>query len=97
MNRFTYRAYYQYNGPSHANPFRSEKSDQEVAEALARFPSALELFLDRDASIEAPQIQADPSSSYVTVVTLADERSTDAVVEKCLNSLDLFGEKLSAA
>ena len=68
MNRFTYRAYYQYNGPSHANPFRSEKSDQEVAEALARFPSALELFLDRDASIEAPQIQAAPSSSYVTVV-----------------------------
>ncbi|MEW6343042.1 MAG: hypothetical protein AB1704_20465 [Pseudomonadota bacterium] len=97
MNRFAYRAYYQYNGPSHADPFRSEKSAQEVAEALARFPSDLEHFLDRDASVEAPQVQADSSSSFVTVVTLADERSIDAVVKKCLNSLDLFGEKLSAA
>lgn len=97
MNRFAYRAYYQYNGPSHDDPFRSEKSAREVAEALVRFPSDLEHFLDPGASIEAPQVQADPSSSFVTVVTLADERSIDAVVKKCLNSLDLFGEKLSAA
>jgi hypothetical protein len=28
------------------------------------------------------------------VVTLADERSIDEVVKTCLNSLDLFGQKL---
>lgn len=94
MNRFSYRAYYTYNGPSHADPFRTEKTPSEVAEALARFPSDLERRLDRGTSVETPPVQPDSQSSHVTVVTLADERSIDDVVKKSLNSLDLFGQKL---
>lgn len=29
MNRFTYRACYQYNGPSHADPFRTERTKEK--------------------------------------------------------------------
>ncbi|MFM0617517.1 hypothetical protein PQR37_26015 [Paraburkholderia nemoris] len=94
MNRFSYRAYYAYDGPSHADPFRSEKTPNEVAEALARFPIDLEHRVDGGTTVETPTVQPDSQSSHVTVVTLADERSIDEVVKKCLNSLDLFGQKL---
>ncbi|BFG80652.1 hypothetical protein PTKU46_86860 [Paraburkholderia terrae] len=65
-----------------------------MAVALARFPSDLKHFLDRDATVEAPQDQPDVNSRIVTVVTFAEERSIDVVVKKCLNNLDLFGQKL---
>jgi hypothetical protein len=97
MNRFQYRAYYEFNGPSHADPFRSKKADSEVAEALARFPQDLQHFIDPLATVETPQVQTDPASCYVIVVTPADEPTTDEAVRRCLNSLDLFGQKTDAS
>lgn len=94
MNRFTYRAYYHYNGPSRADPFRSEKSAREVAEALQRFPVELEHFLSDGSKIEIPQDLNGSGSSYVTVVSLAEKSQVDEAVKNCLISLDLFGEKL---
>jgi hypothetical protein len=96
MNRYMYRVYYLYNGPSHAAPFRSEKSAQEVAFALSRFPIELEQFMDTGMEISVSPDLHDSSSSYVTVVTFADESQVDAVVQKCLNGLDLVAEKLPA-
>ncbi|WP_250465531.1 MULTISPECIES: hypothetical protein [unclassified Caballeronia] len=48
------------------------------------------------ATVETPHVQADPASSYVTVVTPTDEPTIDEAVKQCLNSLDLFGEKTDA-
>ena len=94
MNRFTYRAYYHYNGPTHADPFRAEKSAREVADALLRFPVELEHFLSAGSKVETPQDLNEPGSSYVTVATLADKSTIDEAVAHCLRSLDLFAEKI---
>jgi hypothetical protein len=96
MNRFTYRAYYYYNGPTHADPFRTEKSEREVADALQRFPVELEHFLKEDSKIEIPRDLNESGSSYVTVVTLAGKSEIDEAVANCLRSLDLFAEKIHA-
>jgi hypothetical protein len=77
MNRFTYRAYYEFNGPSRADPFRSEKSAAEVIEALSRFPLELEHFLDGPSLVEVPQGMSDSHSTVVIVVTLAEEAQVD--------------------
>jgi hypothetical protein len=97
MNRFQYRAYYEFTRPSHTDPFRSKKTDSEVAEALARFPQDLQHFVAPSATVETPQVQPDPASRYVIVVTTADEPATDEAVKRCLNSLDLFGQKIDAS
>lgn len=96
MNRFDYRAYYQYNGPSHADLFRSPKNSHEISEALRCFPNELPHYLsDRDATVSVKQSGAEvPDSISVFVTTILDETTTDEAVERCLNELNLFGEKL---
>jgi hypothetical protein len=98
MNRFVYRAYYQYNGPTSSEPFRSQKSEQEIIEALTRFPIELPHYLsDIEAIISSPEPQPESKSSYVTIQTNDNEITTDDAVKKCLNSLDLYGQKLPTA
>ena len=95
MNRFAYRVYYQYNGPSHSDPFRSPKDPNEIAEALRNFPDELPLYLtDQDATVSSEQTKKEPNSIIGFVVTVLDEAKTDEAVKRCLNGLDLFGEKL---
>lgn len=95
MNRFAYRVYYQYNGPSHSDPFRSPKNSHEIAEALRHFPNELPHYLsDQDATVSSEPTKKEPNSIIVFVATSHDEAKTDEAVKRCLNGLDLFGEKL---
>ncbi len=95
MNRFAYRVYYQYNGPSHSDPFRSPKDPDEIAEALRCFPNELPHYLsDQDATVSSEPTKKEPNSIIVFVATVLDETKTDEAVKRCLNGLDLFGEKL---
>jgi hypothetical protein len=94
MNRYKYRAYYKFDGPSRAEPFRSEKSPQEIAEALSRFPVELDHYIDGGATVEVPNLQPDANSSHVTVVSEADRMAIDEAVKRCLNALDLYGDPL---
>lgn len=95
MNRFAYRVYYHYNGPSHSDPFRSLKSPNEISEALKRFPNELPHYLsDQDATVSAAPPKKNSDSIIVFVATILDETSMNEAVKKCLNALDLFGEKL---
>ena len=95
MNRFAYRVYYEYNGPSHSDPFRSPKEAHEITEALRLFPTELPHYLtDQDATISDEPTKRDSNSIIVVVVTTLDEAATDDSVKKCLNGLDLFGTKL---
>lgn len=98
MNRFTYRVYYQYNGPSHSNPFRSPKNAHEISEALRVFPNELPHYLsDQEAAVSDEATKKDANSIIVFVETALDETATDEAVKRCLNGLDLFGEKLKKA
>ena len=98
MNRFAYRAYYQYNDPTHSEPLRSQKNEQEIIEALARFPIELPYYLsDQEALTSSPEPQPDSQSSHVTIQTKDNEITTDDAAKKCLNSLDLYGQKLPTA
>jgi hypothetical protein len=95
MNRFAYRVYYEYNGPSKSDPFRSPKDPHEIAEALRNFPNELPHFLsDQDATVSDEPTQTDANSIIVFVVTTLSEAATDEAVKRCLNGLDLFGQKL---
>lgn len=95
MNRFAYRVFYQYNGRSHSDPFRSPKDSHEIAEALRNFPKELPHYLsDHDATVSSEPTKKETHSIIVFVATILDEAATDEAVKRCLNSLDLFGEKL---
>ena len=95
MNRFAYRVYYEYNGPSRSDPFRSRKNPHEITEALRNFPNELPHYLsDQDATVSGEPTQKDVNSIIVIVVTTLDETATDEAVKRCLNEFDLFGEKL---
>ncbi len=92
MNRFAYRAYYQYDGPTKANPFRTEKTAEEVANALQRFPTELEYRLPEGAKLEIPE-QDNANYSVIVVVTPADRAATSNAVESCLIELELYGDR----
>ncbi len=95
MNRFAYRVYYQYDGPTRSDPLRSPKDSHEVFEALRHFPSALPHYLaDQNATVSSEPTKKDPNSIIVFVATVLDETATDDAGKICLNGLDLFGKKL---
>ncbi|WP_374621431.1 hypothetical protein [Pandoraea sp.] len=96
MNLFTYRAYYFYNGPSLADPFRTEKTADEVAHALNLFPTELAHFVPEGWVIQKREGLGDADSSYVTVATSAPAEEVHKVVAQCLNRLDLFADKIKA-
>jgi hypothetical protein len=95
MNRFAYRVYYEYNGPSKSEPFRSPKDQHEISEALRNFPNELpHLLSDQDATVSDEPTKKDANSIIVFVATSLSEAATDEAVKRCLNGLDLFAKKL---
>jgi hypothetical protein len=95
MNKFAYRVYYQYDGPSPSAPLRWPKDSHEIAEALRHFPNALSHYLsDQDAKVSSEPTKKQSNSINVFVATVLDEAKTDEAVKQCLTGLDLFGEKL---
>ncbi|HET6455232.1 MAG TPA: hypothetical protein VFI02_12570 [Armatimonadota bacterium] len=95
MNRFVFRVYFEYNGPSHADPFRSQKEPHEIAEALRHFPNELPHYLaDLDATVTDDPAKQDSNSIIVTVLTTLNEAELYEPLKRCLNGLDLFATKL---
>lgn len=97
MNSFTYSAYYCYQGPSASDPFRTEKTPSEVSDALRLFPGSLRHFLPEDAEVAEPATQPDPKRCLVTVMTNEGEEATNAAVARCLNSHDLYADRIKDA
>jgi hypothetical protein len=92
MNRFNYRVYYEFNGPSKGNPFRSLKSDKQVEDALCNFAHELRLRLsDTNAVVTGDPIVKGIKSIHITVETSLDRDAVNAAMKPCLNDLDLFG------
>lgn len=89
MPTFKYRPYYQYNGPTRSQPFREELSDDEVQRNLDRFFNEVGSYFD---NVEA-QIDL-PGDGVVEITAQATQADCDERVKRCLNSLDLFAQKI---
>ena len=98
MTRFAYRVYYEWNGPSHADPFRTQKDVAQIKDALERFPQELRhYFTEVNTQVSLGEPLREPASIIVVVVTSQSEPEIDDAVRRCLNGLDLFGAKLERA
>lgn len=95
MNRFAYRVYYEYSGPTKDSPFRTAKAAVEIQDALSAFPADLRHFLaDPNAQVGHEEMKRTPNSIFVVVTTSDAEQEVDDAVKRCLNTFDLFGKKL---
>ncbi len=99
-NRFGYRVYYQYDGPTSSAPLRSPKNADEIADALSNFQNELLHFLSDDeatVSVATDSVKREKNSIIAFVATSLSEKITDEAVAKCLTGLDLYGDKLPKA
>ena len=95
MNRFAYRVYYEYNGPSAKAPLRSSKEPHEISEALRNFPNELPHYLcDENATVFCDPTKQDANSINVVVETILDEIAMNEAVQRCLDNFHLLGVKL---
>jgi hypothetical protein len=86
--------YYEYK-PSKAKPLLSPKKSHEISEALRNFQNELPHFIsDRDAMVSIGPAPKDENSIVVVVETTLTEAEMDEAVKRCLDGLDLLGEKL---
>lgn len=93
MNRFRYRVFYEFNGPTKSDLFRTEKDKDQIAEALDRVSFELSVYLDdRDARITTSP-DGENAITLNVETTQADDSFTRALTN-CLKGLDLFGKKL---
>jgi hypothetical protein len=98
LNRFAYRAYYDYKALSQGNPMPPrEKDKSEIAFALRRLPSEVSVLVSAETTAqEVPGVGFEHSVTFV-LNTTKDEASADATLTQCLKSLHLLGGKLDPA
>lgn len=96
MTKFSYKVLYQYSGPTKDSPFRKKKTNDEISEAFMSFKNDLGHFID-DQELHILQVNEEimPPSITVVLTTNLSEQQVDEGVKKCMNSYDLFGEKLN--
>jgi hypothetical protein len=90
MPTFQYEPYYQYKGPTRAEPAREELSPEDVAHRLELFANEI------GAYFEDVTTRIDFSAGGIlSVTTDLSPMDCDDRVKRCLNSLDLYARKLS--
>jgi hypothetical protein len=93
MSQHRYRVYYEFNGPTKADPLRAEKNKEQIADALESVGFELSVFLDDDSA----KITTSKDGERGIVLTIETTQS-DVVLARamhvCLNGLDLRGTKL---
>ncbi|CAN7790376.1 hypothetical protein LJR034_009051 [Caballeronia sp. LjRoot34] len=94
VQRFQYRAYYEYNGPSRVSPFRTELSADEVDDTLSLFPQHLEHYLKPTAIVDASDYCPGSRSRLFSIVTGRSHEATNGAVASCLNRFDLYADLL---
>jgi hypothetical protein len=93
MSRHRYRVYYEFNGRTKGDPFRTEKTTEQIADVLGRVEFELSVILDD----EAAQISTSAESAKSVVLSLETTKPDETVLlalKSCLNGLDLFATKL---
>lgn len=87
MPTFRYKPYYQYNGPTHSDPLREELSPDEAEERIRCFFEEIEHYFEENISVKR-------EGEIVSITGEIKQNDCDEVVKKCLNSLDLFADKI---
>lgn len=93
MNQHRYRVYYEFNGRSKGDPFRTEKTAEQIQDALDRFKFELSVILEDDKA----RMSILPESANSIVVTLETNQSDQSVLlsmKWTLQGLDLLATKL---
>lgn len=88
MPTYKYRPYYQFNGPTASNPFREEKTPEEVEQSLEFFYSELTNHFG-----DIPH-QVHKFDGIVSVTADIPEEKCDSLVANCLNDNDLYADKI---
>ncbi|WP_111642843.1 hypothetical protein [Marinimicrobium alkaliphilum] len=95
MKSYCYSPYYKYNGPSLDNPLREELTAEEVQRRLELFPQELpHYFADLNADIQVRKSENNERDYVVCISVAASQSECDEQVKRCLNSLDLFADKV---
>lgn len=90
MKKHYYEIYYQYDGPSHSNPFAKLKSEKEIQDALDNFVNEFPHYLnDLGATAVSELIKGDKNRIKVTLETTDEDQVVEKALIKCLQSLDL--------
>ncbi|RYA22844.1 hypothetical protein CRU96_10765 [Malaciobacter halophilus] len=91
MAVFKYKPYYQYDGPTHSQPFRTELSLDNIQFNIEQFYSDLyNYFNDIEVNIEKEE------DGFVSITADITQEDCDERVKNCLNSLDLFANRIPA-
>lgn len=94
MDTYRFRIFYEWRGRTHSDPFANEKSAEEVAEALFRFPGELRTRLDGDGTSVEVTSGANPKEVFSTVTTSVSEEGVMRALERTCIDWRLFGDKL---
>jgi hypothetical protein len=87
MSTFKYKPYYKYDGPTHSNPLREELSPEEAEERVRCFFEDIEHYFEEDIAIKK-------ENDLVSITGKIKQEDCDEAVKRCLNSLDLFANKI---
>ncbi len=93
MSRHRYRVYYEFNGRTKGDPFRTEKTKEQIDDALGRVEFELSVILDDDAA----RISTSPESAKSIILMVETTKPDETVLlsmKSCLNGLDLFSTRL---
>jgi hypothetical protein len=87
MPLYKYQPFYEYDGPTHAQPFRDELSSDEAEENIEGFYSEIENYFDDDAKFERKE------DGFIYITSNVTQAECDEQVKRCLNGLDLYANK----
>lgn len=90
MPSFRYEPYYEYSGPTRADPFRELLSDEGVQRNREWFFAHIDgCFAGTDAVVAI-------ADGIVSIETNMPEADCDDIVKRHLNAFDLFARKIRA-
>lgn len=95
MGRHRYRVYYEFNGRSKGDPFRTEKTQEQISDALERVEFELSVILDDEAA-KISTSRESARSAILVVETAKPDETVQLSMKACLNGLDLFATKLES-
>jgi len=90
MPLYKYQPYYKYDGPTHAQSFRDELSPEEEEFNLECFFSEVEDYFDDKAKFERQE------DGFIFITSDVTQTECDELVKRCLNSLDLYANRVAA-
>lgn len=89
MPTYKYQPYYQYRGPTHAEPDREKLSGSDVEHRLEKFQDEISSFFS---DIEST-IKTEPGN-VICITAEINKKDCDERVKRCLNELDLYARRI---